>query len=628
MDKLSSYDVIVIGAGHAGIEAAHAAARLGARTAVFTLSLDFIGNMPCNPSIGGTAKGHLVREVDALGGLMGLAADATYLQSRMLNRGKGPAVHSLRVQTDRKRYHIWMKHALEQTANLDIHQGEIVGVDVQDGKVCGVFTNLHGYYACKAVVIATGTNLGGRIFVGDAHYDSGPDGTHAATALTRCLVANGFTLRRFKTGTPARVHRRSIDFSKLECQPGDPDAELQPFSFMTRVPMHNKVNCYIAYTNPATHKVILDNLHRSPLYGGDIQGVGPRYCPSIEDKVVRFKEKERHPVFVEPCGEDTEEMYLQGLSSSLPEAVQNEMYRTIAGFEHLEIMRPAYAIEYDCVDPTSLEATLESKQVRGLYGAGQFNGTSGYEEAAAQGLLAGLNAARNALGEDQLILPRHTSYLGTLVDDLVTKGVMDPYRMMTSRSEYRLTLRQDNADRRLTPIGREYGLVQDDRWAKYQQTQAVLDAERRRLHETHLRTADLRAAMEAAGLAPAAEGGIAEELLRRPEISYPLIAGLIGWGEGITPMLAERLETEIKYAGYIARQDRMIRDVARHEKTLIPENFVYENLTGLTLEAREKLARIRPKNLGQAGRIPGVSPSDIAQLSIALAAKTPADNDT
>ena len=621
MDKLGTYDVIVIGAGHAGIEAAHAAARLGARTAVFTLSLDFIGNMPCNPSIGGTAKGHLVREVDALGGLMGLAADATYLQSRMLNRGKGPAVHSLRVQTDRKRYHIWMKHALEKTPNLDIHQGEIVGVDLQDGKVCGVYTNLHAYYACRAVVVATGTNLGGRIFVGDAHYDSGPDGTHAATALTRDLITHGFTLRRFKTGTPARVHRRSIDFSKLECQPGDPDSELQPFSFMTRVPMHNKVNCYIAYTNPETHKVILDNLHRSPLYGGDIQGVGPRYCPSIEDKVVRFKEKERHPVFVEPCGEDTEEMYLQGLSSSLPEAVQNEMYRTIRGFEHLEIMRPAYAIEYDCVDPTSLEATLESKVVRGLYGAGQFNGTSGYEEAAAQGLLAGLNAARNALGESQLILPRQSSYLGTLVDDLVTKGVMDPYRMMTSRSEYRLTLRQDNADTRLTPIGREYGLVQDDRWTKYQQTQAVLDAERRRLHDAHLRTADLRAAMEAAGLAPAAEGGIAEELLRRPEIDYPLIAGMIGWGEGITPMLAERLETEIKYAGYIARQDRMIHEVARHEKTLIPEDFSYTELTGLTLEAREKLARIRPKNLGQAGRIPGVSPSDVAQLSIALAAK-------
>ena len=621
MDILGSYDVVVIGAGHAGIEAAHAAATLGAKTAVFTLSLDFIGNMPCNPSIGGTAKGHLVREVDALGGLMGIAADATFLQSRMLNRGKGPAVHSLRVQTDRKRYHMWMKHALEKTPNLDIHQAEIVAVDIRDGKVCGVITGLNGYYSCKAVVIATGTTLGGRIFVGEAHYDSGPDGTHAATALTKCLVEHGFTLRRFKTGTPARVHRRSIDFTKLERQPGDPDEELQPFSFLTRQPMHNKVDCYIAYTNPETHRVILENLHRSPLYGGDIQGVGPRYCPSIEDKVVRFAGKDRHPIFVEPCGENTEEMYLQGASSSLPEDVQNAFYRSIKGFEHIEIMRPAYAIEYDCVDPTSLEATLESKVVRGLYGAGQFNGTSGYEEAAAQGLLAGLNAARNALGEEQLILPRHTSYLGTLVDDLVTKGVMDPYRMMTSRSEYRLTLRQDNADQRLTPIGREYGLVQDDRWTKYQHTQSILEAERRRLHETHLRTADLRAAMEAAGLAPAAEGGIAEELLRRPEISYPLLAGVIGWGEEITPMLAERLETEIKYAGYIARQDRMIRDVARHEKTLIPEDFEYADLTGLTLEAREKLARIRPKNLGQAGRIPGVSPSDVAQLSIALAAR-------
>ena len=621
MDILGTYDVIVVGAGHAGIEAAHAAAVLGAKTAVFTLSLDFIGNMPSTPSIGGTAKGHLVREVDALGGLMGIAADATFLQSRMLNRGKGPAVHSLRVQTDRKRYHIWMKHALELTPNLDIHQAEVVAADIQDGQIRGIVTQLGGYYACKALVIATGTSLGGRIFVGEAHYDSGPDGTHAATALTQSLVAQGFTLRRFKTGTPARVHRRSIDFSKLERQPGDPDSELQPFSFLTRTPMHNKVDCYIAYTNPQMHRIILDNLHRSPLYGGDIQGVGPRYCPSIEDKVVRFKEKERHPIFVEPCGEDTEEMYLQGLSSSLPECVQNQMYRAIRGFENIEIMRPAYAIEYDCVDPTSLEATLESKVVRGLYGAGQFNGTSGYEEAAAQGLLAGLNAARNALGLEQLVLPRHTSYLGTLVDDLVTKGVMDPYRMMTSRSEYRLTLRQDNADQRLTPIGREYGLVQEDRWEKYQHTQQILEAERRRLHEAHLRTADLRAAMEAAGLAPAAEGGIAEELLRRPEISYPLVAGIIGWGEEITPMLAERLETEIKYAGYIARQDRMIREVARHEKTLIPEDFEYAALTGLTLEAREKLARIRPRNLGQAGRIPGVSPSDVAQLSIALAGK-------
>ena len=620
MIQLGEYDVIVIGAGHAGIEAAHAAAVLGAKTAVFTMSLDAVGNMPCNPSIGGTAKGTLVREVDALGGLMGLAADATYLQSRMLNRGKGPAVHALRVQTDRKRYHMYMKHALEQTPGLAIHQAEITDILVEQGRVAGVVTQLHGVYKAKCVVIATGTNLGGKIFVGDAWYASGPDGMHASTALTESLKAARLPLRRFKTGTPARVHRRSIDFDKLERQPGDPDDQLQPFSFMTDAPMHNRVECWVAYTNPETHKIILDNIHRSPLYGGMIEGVGPRYCPSIEDKVVRFAGKDRHPLFVEPCGEDTEEMYLQGASSSLPEDVQNAFYHSIRGFEHLEIMRPAYAIEYDCVDPTSLEPTLESKIVRGLYGAGQFNGTSGYEEAAAQGLLAGLNAARNALGLSQLVLPRQSSYLGTLVDDLVTKGVMDPYRMMTSRSEYRLTLRQDNADQRLTPIGREYGLVGEERWAKYQHTQALLEAERRRLQETHLKTEPLREAMVAAGLTPAQQGGVAAELLRRPEISYPLVAGIIGWGEGITPLLAERLETEIKYAGYIARQDRMIHEVARQEKTLIPADFDYQGLTGLTLEAREKLAQIRPRNLGQAGRVPGVSPSDIAQLSIALAA--------
>ena len=618
MNHLDDYDVIVVGAGHAGIEAAHAAAMLGARTAVFTISLDFIGNMPCNPSIGGTAKGHLVRELDALGGLMGRAADETYLQSRMLNRGKGPAVHSLRVQTDRKRYHMVMKHLLEQTPNLYIHQAEITGVDVADGKVRGVFTNLDGYYGAKCVVIATGTSLGGRIFVGSAHYDGGPDGQHAATALTECLRAAGLPLRRFKTGTPARVHRRSIDFDQLQRQPGDPDDQLQPFSFLTRTPMHNKVECYIAYTNPETHRIIRENIGRSPLYGGLIEGVGPRYCPSIEDKVMRFADKDRHQVFVEPCGEDTEEMYLQGLSSSLPEDVQNAMYHSIVGFERLEIMRPAYAIEYDCVDPTALAPTLECKAVQGLYGAGQFNGTSGYEEAAAQGLLAGLNAGRAALGKTQLVLGRHTSYLGTLVDDLVTKGVMDPYRMMTSRSEYRLTLRQDNADERLTPIGREYGLVTDERWAVFQRDMEVKAAELKRLEHTTVKAADLAPLCAAAGVEMGATGGPAAELLRRPGVTYALVAQVIGWGEGVTPMMAQRIETEIKYAGYIARQQRAIREVQRRETVAIPEDFDYSSLQGLTLEAREKLARIRPRNLGQAGRIPGVSPADEAVLSLAL----------
>ena len=616
--KLGSYDVVVIGAGHAGIEAAHAAARLGARTALFTISLDFIANMPCNPSIGGTAKGHLVREVDALGGLMGIIADKTFLQSRMLNRGKGPAVHSLRVQTDRKQYHLAMKQALELTPNLYIHQGEITALDRQEGRVTGVFTQLGGYYEAGAVVIATGTSLGGKIFVGEASYESGPDGQHASTALTRDLVEAGLPIRRFKTGTPARVHRRSIDFSKLAVQPGDPEEELQPFSFMTDFPLHNKVDCYIAYTNPRTHDIIRANIHRSPLYGGMIQGVGPRYCPSIEDKVMRFSEKDRHHIFVEPCGENTEEMYLQGLSSSLPEDVQNAMYRTIEGFEHLELMRPAYAIEYDCLDPTAMKPTLEMKALAGVYGAGQFNGTSGYEEAAAQGILAGINAACHVLGRKELVLPRHSSYLGTLVDDLVTKGVLDPYRMMTSRSEYRLTLRQDNADERLTPIGREYGLVDDDRWARFTAGQKAKEKELARLEGTSVKAAQLRQAALEAGVDPGETGGTAAQLLRRPGVTYAMMTGIIGPGEDITPMLAQKIETEIKYDGYIQRQQRAIREVARHENTPIPEGFSYAGLQGLTLEAREKLEKIRPATLAQAGRIPGVSPSDLAQLSLAL----------
>ena len=625
MDFLGNYDVVVVGAGHAGIEAAHAAAMLGAKTAIFTLTLDFIGNMPCNPSIGGTAKGHLVREIDALGGLMGIAADATFLQSRMLNRGKGPAVHSLRVQTDRKRYHMWMKHALELTPNLEIHQAEIVRLDVQDGHVCGVVTALGGYYSCKCVVIATGTALGGRIFVGEAHYDGGPDGTHAATALTKDLTAHGVPLRRFKTGTPARVHRRSIDFSKLDCQPGDPDELLQPFSFMTHKPMHNKVDCYIAYTNPETHKVILDNLSRSPLYGGDIQGVGPRYCPSIEDKVVRFKGKERHPVFVEPCGEDTEEMYLQGMSSSLPEDVQVAFYKTIPGLENVEIMRCAYAIEYDCINPKQLYPTLGFKDVIGLYSGGQFNGSSGYEEAAAQGLIAGINAAMYIQGKDELVLDRSEAYIGVLIDDLVTKDNFEPYRMMTSRAEYRLLLRQDNADLRLREKGYQAGLISKDQYDALLQKKKQIEEEIKRIKEVKIGAAKANQEfLERHGSATLKTGVSLAELLCRPELDYNSLAELDPERKELDPSVIEQVEIEIKYEGYIERQLRQVEQFKKMEKKHIPDDIDYDDVSSLRLEARQKLKSFHPVSVGQASRISGVSPADISVLLVYLEQKSSA----
>ena len=617
MDKLGSYDVVVIGAGHAGIEAAHAAATLGARTAVFTLSLDFIGNMPCNPSIGGTAKGHLVREVDALGGLMGIAADATFLQSRMLNRGKGPAVHSLRVQTDRKRYHMWMKHALEKTPNLDIHQAEIVAVDIQEGKVCGVITNLNGYYSCKALVIATGTTLGGRIFVGEAHYDSGPDGTHATTALTKCLVEQGFTLRRFKTGTPARVLKSSIDFSGLQEQPGEDP--VIPFSYDTAEPLENKAVCHISWTNEKTKQIILENIHRSPLYGGKIEGVGPRYCPSLEDKIVRFADKERHQLFIEPCGENTEEMYLQGMSSSLPEEVQLQFYHSIKGLEHCLVMRCAYALEYACVDPLQMAATLEFMDYPGLYGAGQFNGSSGYEEAAAQGLVAGMNAALKIKGREQVVLDRASSYIGTLIDDLVTKGVEDPYRMMTSRSEYRLVLRQDNADERLTPLGREIGLISDSRWNRFVEKQELKRKELNRLKKTSLPpTKELNEILVSRETSPVETGIRLLELLKRPQVDYACLAPVDTTRPDLDPNIFEQVEVEIKYEGYIRRQKSQIDEMRRLEGKRPPKELDYQEIHGISSEAQEKLNRVRPGNIGQASRISGVSPADISVLLIWL----------
>ena len=618
------YDVAVIGAGHAGIEAALAAARLGCATVVFTINLDCVGNMPCNPSIGGTAKGHLVREIDALGGEMGRAADANTLQSRMLNRGKGPAVHSLRAQIDRRAYSATMKHTLETTPGLDLKQAEIVEL-VRDGDGWLLTTRLEEQYRARAVVLATGTFLRGRIYVGDVSYDGGPDGMYAATGLTDSLLALGIPLRRFKTGTPCRVLRSSIDFSRMELQPGD--EPVVPFSFETAVPPENRLPCHITWTTPETKAVIMQNLHRSPLYSGKIHGVGPRYCPSIEDKIVRFAEKERHQVFIEPCGASTEEMYMQGLSSSLPVDVQQAFLRTIPGLEHVHVMRSAYAIEYDCCDPLSLDATLEFMDQPGLFGAGQFNGSSGYEEAAAQGLVAGINAAHRVLGIAPMRLDRASGYIGTLVDDLVTKGCTDPYRMMTSRSEYRLVLRQDNADRRLTPIGREAGLVDDRRWAHYQARAAAFDAERRRLHETILPPSEaLNALLTAHGTSPVVSGVRLEELLRRPQLNYDALTPVDTGRPTLDPLVREQVEVELKYEGYIRRQEADIAEMRRLENRLLPPDTDYTALRGLRKEAAEKLSRVRPHSIGQAGRISGVSPADVAVLILWLQGRASAEN--
>lgn len=622
---MGNYEVAVIGAGHAGIEAALAAARLGAQTAIFTMSLDAIGNMPCNPSIGGTAKGHLVREIDALGGEMGKAADATFLQSRMLNRGKGPAVHSLRVQSDRDEYHKEMKRRLEQQRGLDVIQAEVVDIRIdENGAVKEIVTKLGAVYTVQTAIICSGTFLHGRIYVGDVSYESGPDGLHAAVGLSEALEQLGIHLRRFKTGTPARVHRDSIDYSKLEVQAGD--EPIIPFSFETpREGLRNQVVCHIAYTNEKTHEIIRQNIHRSPLYGGMIEGVGPRYCPSIEDKVMRFADKPRHQSFVEPVGMNTEEMYLQGLSSSLPEDVQVQLYRSIEGFEQIKIMRNAYAIEYDCVDPLDLKASLEFLKVDGLYGAGQFNGTSGYEEAAAQGLIAGINAARKVQGKEPLILDRASSYIGTLIDDLVTKGCSDPYRMMTSRSEYRLLLRQDNADQRLTPIGYEIGLISEERWQRYLHKQEQIRKERARIEKLTFGPSEaMNRMLEERGTAPMETGAHAADLIRRPQITYQDLAPFDLERQELPDEVTEQVEIQIKYEGYIQKQLIQVEQMRRLESRKLLETMDYTQVRGLRLEAIEKLQRVRPHSIGQASRISGVSPADISVLLIYLSQSEPA----